>query len=943
MKRSGYCRMMQLLVTAVLVVVCSVAAAARAMAPGFATTTLPANDDESTSAITLPFSINFFGTTYTQVYLNNNGNLTFGGSLSSFTPQGIVTSQIPIIAPFWADVDTRGTGSGLAAYGTSTFNGRPAFGATWTNVGYYGEHTDLLNTFQVILVDRSDLGAGNFDIYFNYGQIQWETGDASDGVFGFGGEPAHVGYSNGAPNGSYELPGSGITRTFEDNATGALVRVTNDGNPGQLLFPVRNGQIVNPLPVITSLFPGGAVAGGAAATVTVNGTGFVAPSVVNVNSVPRTTTVVNGINLSFPITAQEIANQGTLNVTVVNPSGPGGGGGTSNIVPFLIVRALTDNPGTAPASVDTRVPVQTNSTGSPNATLVPNCGSHSVAHGVWLRYTAPSDGTVSVDLTGSTYQILLSLWFSTGPGLFQSQACTEGTTGISRTGQRVILAPKLSLPVSAGQDVWTLVTATNGDGGSLQASTTFRSAGPVPAATYTTMMPHVVTGGGYVTKLTIVNMAGAQNAVGVNFVANDGTVNSSVTRQLAPGETMRVATDESARNGPIATQWASITAQGLILANLFFEITDGSGTNNTIINTVGFNNDAGAASFTIPVEFEPGTQAIPVGRTVGLALSNPNNVPVQVNLLLRNNAGATLGSSGVSLPAYGHTQRALNSDFQASLPASNFIGAVTGTTSPVLPVNVVALGDDLGPFFATPPMVGNSRLIVPHIVTGKPDPNGSNGYVTKLLLVNQANAPNNVTITYYNQNGTIANPFGLPTTGISIPANASVRIATPESGRFGALTVQWAQITSSLQLGVNLFFEIQDSAASHQVINTIGFNNSPELTDFTVPVELAPAPGTPAGDPGRTAALAIANANGGVANVTLTLLNPDGTVLATTQHAVPANNQLLVSLNNEFQAQLPSSNFIGALVVHSSIPVAAIALEDDHGPFSAMPIVSGHP
>lgn len=302
MKRSSYCRMMQLAVTAVLVVVCSATAAARAMAPGFATTVLPANDDGYTDAITLPFSINFFGTTYTQVYVNNNGNLTFTGGMSSFTPQGIVNGGIPIIAPFWADVDTRGTGSGLAAYGTSTFAGRTAFGATWTNVGYYDENTDLLNTFQVILVDRSDLGAGNFDIYFNYGQIQWETGDVSYGpnnevpAFGFGGSPAHVGYSNGTPNGSYELPGSGITRTFEDNATGALVRVTNNGNPGQLLFTVRNGQIVNPVPAITSLYPGGAVAGGAAATVTVNGTGFVASSVVNVNSVPRTTTVVNGIN-----------------------------------------------------------------------------------------------------------------------------------------------------------------------------------------------------------------------------------------------------------------------------------------------------------------------------------------------------------------------------------------------------------------------------------------------------------------------------------------------------------------------------------------------------------------------------------------------------------------------------------------------------------------------
>ena len=77
--------------------------------------------------------------------------------------------------------------------------------------------------------------------------------------------------------------------------------------------------------------------------------------------------------------------------------------------------------------------------------------------------------------------------------------------------------------------------------------------------------------------------------------------------------------------------------------------------------------------------------------------------------------------------------------------------------------------------------------------------------------------------------------------------------------------------------------------------------------------------------------------------MTLTLLNPGGTVLASRTKNVPANAQLLVSLNNEFQQVLPNANFIGALVVHSDVPVAAIALEDDLGPFSAIPVIGGKP
>ena len=44
---------------------------------GCATNTLSANDDESTGAVDLGFTANFFGTMYSSVYVNNNGNVTF--------------------------------------------------------------------------------------------------------------------------------------------------------------------------------------------------------------------------------------------------------------------------------------------------------------------------------------------------------------------------------------------------------------------------------------------------------------------------------------------------------------------------------------------------------------------------------------------------------------------------------------------------------------------------------------------------------------------------------------------------------------------------------------------------------------------------------------------------------------------------------------------------
>jgi hypothetical protein len=66
---------------------------------------------------------------------------------------------------------------------------------------------------------------------------------------------------------------------------------------------------------------------------TVNGTGFVATSVVKWNGSARTTTFVSGSQLKATILGSDIAAPGTASVTVVNPTP---GGGTSNVVFFEV-------------------------------------------------------------------------------------------------------------------------------------------------------------------------------------------------------------------------------------------------------------------------------------------------------------------------------------------------------------------------------------------------------------------------------------------------------------------------------------------------------------------------------------------------------------------------------------------------------------------------------
>jgi hypothetical protein len=222
--------------------------------PGFSRNEIARNDDGSSSLAPLGFTINFFGKPRSAAYVNNNGNITFDAALPTYTPFGLQKTNREIIAAFFADVDTRGANSKLVTYGQDFVDNHKAFAANYVDVGYFASHDDKLNRFQLVVVDRSETGNGNFDIEFNYERIAWETGDASGGTNGFGGVPAAVGWSNGATaeGTSFELPGSMVSGAFLDGGPRALIRARlNNPVVGRLLFRARDGVLSPGLSVTT--------------------------------------------------------------------------------------------------------------------------------------------------------------------------------------------------------------------------------------------------------------------------------------------------------------------------------------------------------------------------------------------------------------------------------------------------------------------------------------------------------------------------------------------------------------------------------------------------------------------------------------------------------------------------------------------------------------------
>jgi hypothetical protein len=255
---------------------------------------------------------------------------------------------------------------------------------------------------------------------------------------GFGGSGDWLSFAAvGAPNSSY--------RTFTYVGAGVTTRtwtVTAPATPGAYEFrlfpdnsytraatsaPVLISAAQSPVPAIASVSPASAPAATPAFTLTVNGTGFAAASVVLWNGAPRATTFVNSTQLRATIGAGDIAAVGQSAVTV---STPAPGGGLSNAVPFtatpppvLSVSATSVAPG---ASVTMTL---ANGAGGPQDWLA--LASTSAANSSYLTFTYVGGGittrtwTVTMPTTPAAYEF--RLFFNNG----YTRAATSPTVTVS--------------------------------------------------------------------------------------------------------------------------------------------------------------------------------------------------------------------------------------------------------------------------------------------------------------------------------------------------------------------------------------------------------------------------------------------------------------------------------------------------------------------------------
>ena len=145
-----------------------------------APTTWTTATDDSQIQVPIGFGFVFNGTTYTQVFINSNGALSFSAGFNQWTN---TTMPVPtpnpqdLILPFWDDLDpVGGAGTGTISYGTIGTAPNRQFVASWNGVKRYNV-TGSLCSFQVVLNEDQS-------IRYRYGNtnVSCDTSSATIGV-----------------------------------------------------------------------------------------------------------------------------------------------------------------------------------------------------------------------------------------------------------------------------------------------------------------------------------------------------------------------------------------------------------------------------------------------------------------------------------------------------------------------------------------------------------------------------------------------------------------------------------------------------------------------------------------------------------------------------------------------------------------------------------------
>ena len=192
----------------------------------------PIRNDDAFFKVDLGFTYTLFGTPYTSLFINTNGNVSFKDGIAAWVPQGPLGADQPVISAWFGDVDTRPDNGGNVFVRLDSNQ----LIVTWDQVGYFNQNTDRLNSFQMIIRgDSYVVPSGEGTVGFWWKGMPWEDTETSN--------TAAIGFGTGTQGDGFVLEGS--------NASGLNAKVANR----HIWFDTSDGSVELPPPPPPSNLP----------------------------------------------------------------------------------------------------------------------------------------------------------------------------------------------------------------------------------------------------------------------------------------------------------------------------------------------------------------------------------------------------------------------------------------------------------------------------------------------------------------------------------------------------------------------------------------------------------------------------------------------------------------------------------------------------------------
>ena len=361
-----------------------------------------------------------------------------------------------------------------------------------------------------------------------------------------------------------------------------IVTVANSGGPASVVVTFT---VNNPAPQESLLSPSSAAPGSAALTVDVIGTNFNASSGVLVNGSSLPTTYMSPTLLQATLPTSDLAQSGTLNVSVNNPAP---GGGTTPALPFTlggtngqpVVGALS------PASATAGGPSFTLSLSGNNFTISSVVSFNGIAMSTTYTSAAELQASVPASAIAVASTPIVTV---TNPGGMTSSALTF--TVNNPVPQETLLSPSGAVPGSAAITLDVIGTNFN--------------------------MSSSVLIDGAALPTTYVSATHLQATVPASDLAQGGTLNVSV-KNPAPGGGTTLASLFTVADYIVVAQTSSVTVNAGQTATFNLTI-EPSPSNVTYANPISFTatvSPAGPAA-----SFSPSTTPGATSQTVKLAIT----------------------------------------------------------------------------------------------------------------------------------------------------------------------------------------------------------------------------------------------------------------------------------------------------------------------------------